>query len=103
MEDGNDIVLEEHILRELSFRGGIAGTTGVLVDCDKLNGPSVTKKFKSRIIGTRSTHEIRWYEDKIDIYESSEITDAEVILDERLKLHQKNNLDVSVEKNICIR
>ena len=37
VEDGNDIVLEEHILRALSFRGGIAGTTGVLVDCDKLN------------------------------------------------------------------
>ena len=46
VEDGNDVTLEEHILDAMKFRNGIAGTMGVLVNFNELNGPSISKKSK---------------------------------------------------------
>jgi hypothetical protein len=92
IEDGNDIMLEEQILDAISFCGGVAGTTGVLINCEKLNGSAITKKFKSTKIGSRSTHELCWYENKIEIYESSGITVPEQLMAEKLKKYARRPL-----------
>mmetsp|Transcript_21013 Transcript_21013/g.29472 ORF Transcript_21013/g.29472 Transcript_21013/m.29472 type:complete len:980 (-) Transcript_21013:30-2969(-) len=99
VEDGNDVMLEEHILEAMSFRGGIAGTSGVLLNCEKLIGLAISKKFKTSIIGSRATHELCWFEDKIEIYESSGITEPEIVLDKKLAKHERNCLDVHVENS----
>eukprot|EP00559_Dactyliosolen_fragilissimus_P007958 CAMPEP_0184871406 /NCGR_PEP_ID=MMETSP0580-20130426/40701_1 /TAXON_ID=1118495 /ORGANISM="Dactyliosolen fragilissimus" /LENGTH=1005 /DNA_ID=CAMNT_0027374063 /DNA_START=1121 /DNA_END=4139 /DNA_ORIENTATION=- len=99
VEDGNDVMLEEHILEAMSFRGGIAGTSGVLLNCEKLIGLAISKKFKTSIIGSRATHKLCWFEDKIEIYESSGITEPEIVLDKKLAKHERNCLDVHVENS----
>jgi hypothetical protein len=98
VEDGNDIILEEQILDALAFCGGVAGTTGVLINCENLNGSAIKKKFKPTKIGSRATHELRWYDNKIEIYESSGITVPEQIMAEKLKKHARIPLGAIVEK-----
>merc|ERR1712043_6403 len=71
VEDGNAAMPDEHILAALSFRGGVAGTTGMLLNCENLSGLTIGKKFKTTRIGSRATHEVCWYEDKAEVYESS--------------------------------
>jgi len=66
-------------MEALKFRNGIAGTMGVLVDCSNLDGPTISKKFNTKKIGSRATHEIEWKKDKVYVYESSDITDPEEI------------------------
>ena len=80
VEDGNDIVLEDDILEALSFRDGIAGTAVLLYNCSNLPSKTLEKKYKSAKVSSRATHEINWYEDKLCINESSEVTAPEVVL-----------------------
>ena len=96
VEDGNDVVLEEHILEEISFRGGVAGTSGVLLNCDNLSGSAIKKKFKTSKIGSRATHEVCWLENKVELYEASGITTPEVVLNKKLAQHKRNELDVQL-------
>jgi len=63
VEDGNNVVLEDHILEALSFRGGIAGTAVLLYNCSNLPSKTLEKKFKSAKVTSRATHEIIWYEE----------------------------------------
>ena len=58
VEDGNDVVLEDHILEALSFRGGIAGTAVLLYNCSNLPSKTLEKKYKSAKVSSRATHEI---------------------------------------------
>ena len=44
MEDDNDIIIEDDILKTISFNGGISGTTDVLVGVENLFGKRVLKK-----------------------------------------------------------
>ena len=71
-------------LEALKFGNGIAGTKGVLVDCTSLDGPTLSKKFKNRKIGSRATHEIVWQKDKVCVYESSDVSEPEEISLQRL-------------------
>ena len=57
VEDGNDVVLEDHILEALSFRGRIAGTAVLLYNCSNLPSKTLEKKFKSVKVTSRATHE----------------------------------------------
>ena len=36
MEDDNDIIIEDYIVKAISFNGGISGTTAVLVDAENI-------------------------------------------------------------------
>ncbi len=101
VEDGNDIMLEENILQAMAFRGGIAGTTAVLLDVGNLPGTSISKKFKSSKVGSRATHEVCWYADRIHIYESSGITTPEIIKKAKLDKHTKNHLSSKVAGSFC--
>lgn len=100
IEDGNDILTEEHILDALAFNGGVAGTTGILLDCTNLRGDTISKKFKTSKVKSRSTHEIRWYDSKVEVYESSDVTTPEVVKLPKLNLHTKNDLDVTVARSV---
>ena len=53
VEDGHNIDLEEDIVKALSYRGGIAGTTVVLVDASDLTGTTLQKSFHCKGIGSR--------------------------------------------------
>ena len=44
VEDGNNVDMEKHIFEALAFRGGVAGTTAVLLDFSNL--PSKCKKVQ---------------------------------------------------------
>lgn len=46
VQDGNDVVLEDDIVNVMSFQGGIAGTTIVLLNCEELPKSSINKKIK---------------------------------------------------------
>lgn len=100
VEDGNNILIEEDILEALAFDDGVAGTTGILLDCSKLTGEAISKKFKSKKVKSHATHEIRWYENKAEIYESSDITQPEIVSSRQLNCHTKNDLDVVLERSV---
>lgn len=99
VEDGNDILTEDHIIDALAFDGGIAGTTGILLDCANLQGETISKKFKTSKVRSPSTHEIRWYDNKVEVYASSGITAPEIIRDSKLKNHEKKDLKVVVARS----
>ena len=58
VEDGNDIVLEDHIFDALCFRGGISGTNVVLFNCSNLPEKALEKNSRHpkclRVQRTRS-------------------------------------------------
>ncbi|XP_040564364.1 uncharacterized protein [Lepeophtheirus salmonis] len=79
VEDGIDVQVEEDIVKALSYRGGIAGTTVHLIDCTDLKGPILEKSFKTTQVDSHETHEIVWYKESVGIIASSGITTPEVI------------------------
>ena len=44
MEDDNEILIEDDIVKAMSFNGGISGTTSVLVDAANLFGDRALKE-----------------------------------------------------------
>ena len=44
MEDDNDILIENYIMKTISFNGGMSGTTAVLVDATNIFGKIDLKK-----------------------------------------------------------
>ena len=57
MDDENDILIEDDILKAISFNGGISVTTAVLVDAAALFGKRALNKINSKIkTGARETH-----------------------------------------------
>ena len=46
IEDGGDIACEEDIVKALSYRKGLDGTTAILVDASQLTGKTLEKDFK---------------------------------------------------------
>ena len=85
-------------MKALSFRGGAAGAKVILLICTALPKTSISKKFKTNKIGSRATHEINWYEDKILIYESSNITKPEEVTKHRLSKFKANDMNITVEQ-----
>ena len=57
MEDDNDTLIEDDIVKAIIFNGGIFGTTAVLVDSAYLFGKKPLKKINFRInTEARETH-----------------------------------------------
>ena len=48
MENDNDILIEDDIVRAIIFNGGISGTTDVLVDAENLFGKRASNKSISK-------------------------------------------------------
>ena len=71
MEDDNDILIEDYILKAISFNGGISGTTAVLVDAGNLIGKIALKKYRFKIItGAWETHGLCWQKDSVEVTKS---------------------------------
>ena len=61
VEDYNDILVEDDIVKDISFNGGISGTTSVLDYAENIYGSRAFKKINYKIRpGERETHEGRW-------------------------------------------
>ena len=50
MEDDNDKIFEDDIMKAVIFNGGIYGTTAVLVDAESIFGKRYLKKTNFKII-----------------------------------------------------
>ena len=44
LEDGNDILIEDNIVKAIGFNGAVYGTTDVLVDAENIFGKRALKK-----------------------------------------------------------
>ena len=97
VEDGHNIDLEEDIVKALSYRGGLAGTTVVLVDASDLTGKTLHKSFHCNGIGSRETHEIVWKGDIINVFASSNVTAPISVHKTHLEKFIKNELCATVE------
>lgn len=60
VEDGLNVDIEDDIARAVSFKGGVAGTTTVLLDCSQFGKTCISKKFTFGPLGSRATHDIEW-------------------------------------------
>ena len=64
----NDILIEDDIVKAISFNGGISGTTSVLVDAENLFGKRALNKFNFKIrTVARETNEVCWRKDLAEI------------------------------------
>ena len=97
MEDGNDILIEDDIVKATSFNVGIFGTSAVLVDSDDLFGKRALEKMDFKI-NTESgeTHEECWREYFGQGTKSSNFSDPEIIHQDKLLRYENNDLFVSV-------
>lgn len=96
VEDGNVITVEEDIFNAIKYRNGLAGTTALLLNAQQLHGPITSKKFTTLRIGSRATHDIMFYNEKVAVKALSNLTIPEIILKSKLDLHRKLKLDISV-------
>ena len=55
MEDYNDILIEDDIVKAIHFNGGIYGTTDVIVDAENLFDKRVFKKIQNKNWSTGKT------------------------------------------------
>jgi hypothetical protein len=85
--DNNNIVVEEDIYSALQYRGGVAGTTVLLLNGNNIPKQCVVKKFKSKTVKTRATHEVLYTNDSVKIIASSSITSPEVVKEKKLSAH----------------
>ena len=99
VEDGNDMVLEDHIVDAISFRGGMSGTSGILLNFTNLPTSNISKQFRSKIVKSRSTHEIIWDVSYASIYEASGITAPEIVT--RINLDKYINNDLMLLLKMC--
>ena len=65
----------------------------LLYNCSNLPLKTFEKKYKSAKVSSQVRHEIIWYEDKVCIYEWSEITAPEVVKKVNLDNHQPCHIE----------
>ena len=71
MEDENDILIEDDIVKVISFNGCIYSTTAVLVDASDIFGNRSLDKINFKIkTGAQKTHEVCWLEDIFQVTKS---------------------------------
>ena len=71
VEDDNDILIEDHIMRAISFNGGIFGTTAVPVNAANIFRKGAFKKINFKIkTGARETHEVCWQKYLVEVTKS---------------------------------
>ena len=97
VEDENKILIDDNIVKAISFNVGISGITAVLVDAANLFGKRALNKniFKIR---TRAweIYELRWRKDSVDVTNSSNKSVTEIIPLTRLQKYANNDLFVNV-------
>ena len=97
MEDNNDILIKDDIVKDMIFNGGISGTTTVIVDAENLFGKiSLTKKKSKNIIGERETHELCWRKDSAELTKSSNVSVPEFFSLNKIQKYANNIQFVNV-------
>ena len=77
VEDDNGILIEDDIVKAISFNGGIDGTTTVLVDSATIFGKRDFKEINFKIkTGEQETHDVCWLEDYLHVTKSSNVSDT---------------------------
>ena len=94
MEDDDDILIKDDILKAISFNGGISGTTSVLVDAENIFGKRSLKKhrFKTRT-GAQETHKLFWQKYSAEV--TSNVSVPEIIPLTKIQKYANNNLFVN--------
>ena len=70
-EDDNYILVEDDIMKAVSFNGVIYGTKAVLVDAFNIFGNRYLKNIHFKIkTGARETHEVCWQKDSAEVKKS---------------------------------
>ena len=71
MEDDNDILIEDDIVKAIRFTGGISATTAVLVDAASIFDKRALKKINFEIkTGAQETHEVCWRDGFLQVTKS---------------------------------
>ena len=98
--DGNDVATEEDIFTALSFGGGIAGSTAVLLDGGSLKGPVLQngKEFKATKTLVRETHEMIFSLPTPKVHTILDITPPEIITERKLSNYKANQLVAEISK-----
>ena len=97
MEDDNDILNEDYIVKAIILNGGISGTPAVHVGAAALFGKRALQKINLKInTEARETHEVCWQEDFVLLTNSSNISDPGIIRQAKLLNDENNDLFFSV-------
>ena len=71
VDDDNDILIEDDIMKSIIFNGGISGNTAVLVGAVALFGKRSLEKNNFKIkTGARETHEVCLWDDFVQVTKS---------------------------------
>ena len=79
--------MQYHIVEALSFQGGVVGTYVVMLGCSNLPEKCIAKKFKSSVVESQATHNIKWSDSKVGIIASSDISAQDNVLKTQLDKH----------------
>ena len=84
-------------MKAILFNGGISGTTAVLVNSPAIFGKRALNKTNFKIdTWSQETHEVCWQEMFVQVENSSNFIDSEIIYQDKLQKYEKNDLFVSV-------
>ena len=111
MEDDNQILFEDDIVKTIGFNGGIYDTNDVLVDGANLFGKIALKKKKPKIrTVAQETHELCWRKYLVEVTKSSNANVPEIISLTKLQKYANNDLFVnvisrtnSVKSELCLK
>ena len=80
VEDNNGILIEDDIVKGISFNGGISRTAAVIVDAANIFGKRTLKKNKSKIrTGAWETHELCCRKYLVEVTKSKNESVQEII------------------------
>ena len=75
MEDDNDILIRDDIMKAISFNWVIYSTTDVLVDAANIFGKRALEKNEFKIrTGAQETHEQCWQKYLVEVTKSSNVS-----------------------------
>ena len=75
VEDDNSILVENDIMKAISFNGGISVTTYILIYETNVFGKRASKKINPKIkTGARETHEVCWQKYLVEVTKPSNVS-----------------------------
>ena len=101
MDDDNDILIGDDIVRSITFDAVISGTTDVLVNVENLFGKRALNKINFKIrTGSMETHELCWRKDIVKVIKSSNVSVPVIISLTKIQRYENNYLFVNVVSRI---
>ena len=101
VEDDNEILIEDYIVKAISFNGGISSITALIVDAVNLFGKRALKKNKFKVrTGARETHGICQRKYLAEVTKSSNVSVTEIIPLTKLQKYANNYIFVNIVSRI---